>query len=365
MHFEVTMNSYKDIILFLNILNINNLRIRNFISEGLLNTFLEIRFENIDKLLFLTDKEKNNIKLNFKKFSLEDYKYKLEISGIKYVTILDENYPDRLRNIYNAPAIIYYKGNRNINFNNCLAVVGTRKPTEYGLWATKKIITELTGHDICIVSGMATGIDACAHNTAIENNIPTIGILASSLEIRYPKSNNYLYDKMQNELLISEFPLFTNPQKQNFIFRNRIISGLSFGTLIVQAAEKSGSLITAKYAIEQNRDLFVVPGNINSEYSKGCNNLIKFGAKMVQSGLDILEDIPFIKEINKINIINDNYNFSNKHLEVINVLSGNILSINNISILTKINIGELYKIIFELESKNVVLNVKEDFYTLN
>ncbi|MFM1581960.1 DNA-processing protein DprA [Helcococcus bovis] len=359
------MNTYNDVILFLNILKINNLRIRNFISEGLLNIFLDIKAENIDKLLFLNDNEKENIKYNFNKFNLEDYKYKLEIAGIKYITILDKNYPQRLRNIYDAPAIIYYKGNKKINFNNCLAVVGTRKPTEYGIWATKRIISELAGYDICIVSGMATGIDSYAHNTAIENNISTIGVLASSLEIRYPKSNNYLYDKMENELLISEFPLFTNPQKQNFVFRNRIISGISFGTLVIQAAEKSGSLITAKYAIEQNRDLFAVPGNINNVYSQGCNNFIKLGAKIVQSGKDIIEDIPFIKERNRINLVNNNYDFPKKYLDVINVLSGNILSINEISNLTKIDIKELYEIIFKLEMKNIVMNIKENFYTLN
>ena len=359
------MNTYNDVILFLNILKINNLRIRNFISEGLLNIFLDIKAENIDKLLFLTDNEKENIKYNFNKFNLEDYKYKLEITGIKYITILDKNYPEKLKNIYDAPAVIYFKGKRDINFNNCLAIVGTRKPTEYGIWATKKIIKDLSGYDICIVSGMATGIDEIAHNAAIENNIPTVGVLASSLEIRYPKSNNYLYDKMENELLISEFPLFTNPQKQNFVFRNRIISGISFGTLVIQAAEKSGSLITAKYAIEQNRDLFAVPGNINNVYSQGCNNFIKLGAKIVQSGKDIIEDIPFIKERNRINLVNNNYDFPKKYLDVINVLSGNILSINEISNLTKIDIKELYEIIFKLEMKNIVMNIKENFYTLN
>ena len=259
---------------------------------------------------------------------------------------------------------MYYKGNDIESLENCISVVGTRKPSEYGLYATKKILEGFRNYNVSIVSGMALGIDFQAHKTALDNGISTVGVLASSLEIIYPKTNLNLYNKMTNSLLISEFPLGTQPIKRNFIFRNRIISGLSYATIVIEAMDKSGSLVTSKYAIEQNRDVFAVPGNINSLNSLGTNELLKRGAKPITEASDLLQELDFIKEKSKIDV-NNNYNLDSKMLKILNLLKNEFLSIDEIYNLTKIPINELYSIILQLEFRGYIYNVKDNFYTIN
>lgn len=357
-------DSQRDIILFLNWCRISNLKILNLISENLLYKFLDINTKNISYMSILSENEKEKISYGLKKFKIDKIKYDLYSLGIKYVTILDSNYPNLLKNIYDAPAILYYKGKDIESLNNSISIVGTRKPSEYGLFATKKIVDGFKNYDVSIVSGMALGIDAKAHNLAIENNLLTIGVLASSLEIIYPKSNIELYKKMNNHILISEFPLGTSPIKRNFIFRNRVISGLSYATIVVEAMEESGSLITAKYATEQNRDVFAVPGNINSLNSKGTNSLIKRGAKPISEALDIINEFDFIKETTNLELRDFELN-DNKMIKIIDILKNEILSINQIYQKTNIPINELYSIILKLEFDGYIVNVKDNLYTIN
>lgn len=303
------MYNYRRIILFLNIIRLDNKTILNIIKNGLLDKFIDLKMKNINRLYFLKSNDKQLIKDNIDNINLDYEIHKLSLLNINFCTIIDRNYPSRLKQIYDAPSILYYKGKEIEKYENNIAIVGTRKPTDYGLWATKNIVSQLKEYDINTVSGMAIGIDACCHKTSLDCNIPTVGVLASSLEIKYPKRNLEIYDRMKNEILVSEFPLNTRPLKRNFVFRNRIISGLSLGVLVVEAYEKSGSLITANYAIEQNREVFAIPGNINNEYSKGCNKLIKKGAKIIEDAKDIIEELKYIKEIQKItNIREDDYN---------------------------------------------------------
>lgn len=359
------MYNHRRIILFLNIIGINNLRIINFISEGLLDYFLHLSKNGINRLFFLTDLEKKYIIEKYDQINIDEEINKLYELSIKYSTIIDENYPLKLKKIYNAPAIIYYKGKGFDDIDQCLAIVGTRKPTSYGKWCTNKIIQELSKFRISTVSGMALGIDAQVHLNSIESNIHTIGVLASSLEIEYPKTNKYIYDLMENNLLISEFPLGTNPIKRNFVFRNRIISGLSLGVLVIEAASESGSLITAKFALEQNRDVFAIPGNINSVYSQGCNELIKKGAKIIQNASDLIEEFSFLEEVYSIiNSNNINKNFTQEEKIIIKTLENKILSIDDMSNLTGININKLYAILVNLEMNDIVINLNGNIYSL-
>ena len=354
--------SINDALLVLNYIRKSNITILNMISTGEINSLIDINL-NRNKSSFIDEVEFSKIKDFLNNDGLEKYKEELYKRDIKYITILDENYPVYLKDIYNAPSILFYKGEFPARTNNILSVVGSRKPSEYGIWATRKIISELKNYDIQIVSGMALGIDGIAHESAINNNLDTIGVLASSVDIRYPKTNNYLYDKMDNELLISEFPLDTQPIKRNFLQRNRIIAGLSFGTLVIEAMGKSGSLITANYALEQNRQVYAIPGNINSIYSEGTNTLIKNGAKLVTNAEDIISEISFIKEVSRIKInIPDNLDENTK--KVIEILSNNIMSINDILIALNLDFGELYEIIYKLKSMNIIHNIKNDMYTL-
>jgi DNA processing protein len=229
-------------------------------------------------------------------FNLEKIKNNLIKENINFITWHEADYPALLKEISTPPFILYYQGNiENLNngHKNRLAIVGSRKHSAYA----DKIITEfipvLTENDIEIISGLALGVDALAHQTTLDNNGRTIAVLGTGLDYNsfYPRVNRALAKKIvaSGGLLLSEFPPGTQALKQNFPQRNRIISGLCQATLVIEAKIKSGSLITADYALDQNREVLAVPGNIFSEFSGGTNNLIKLGAKSINEPKDILE----------------------------------------------------------------------------
>jgi DNA processing protein len=213
---------------------------------------------------------------------------KMEISVITY---LDALYPPNLLNIYDRPAFLYVLGHLEKDDIN-LAIVGSRNASTYGRYTTDRISRELVQRGITIVSGMARGIDSCAHRGALAAKGRTIAVLGSGLDVIYPPENKKLFAAIsQNGAVISEFPLGTQPLSYHFPARNRIISGLSYGVVVVEAGEKSGSLITAKLAMEQGREVFAIPGTIDSASSRGTHSLIKQGAKLTENIDDILEDI--------------------------------------------------------------------------
>lgn len=210
------------------------------------------------------------------------------------VKFSSRNYPRLLSQIADPPKQLYCRGNIKLLNSFCFSVVGTRKLTDYGRKATEHIVSGMAGNGITIVSGLAMGIDAVAHQTALDNDIPTIAVLGSTIDDRgiSPRVNLNLAKNIlkSNGLIISEYGHKYQVFAHNFAVRDRIISGLSKGVLVVEGAEKSGSLITAKSALEQNRDVFAVPGNIFSFVSAGTNHLLKHGAKPVTSAKDILEE---------------------------------------------------------------------------
>lgn len=224
----------------------------------------------------------------------EKVKAELELidkNEIKIITYQDELYPVKLMNIYDRPPFLYVRGNLNKDDIN-IAVVGSRLASTYGKYTTEKISRELALKGLTIVSGMARGIDSVAHRGALTAHGRTIAVLGSGLDVIYPPENKKLFtDIIQNGAVISEFPLGTPPRSANFPTRNRIISGMSYGVVIVEAGEKSGSLITARLALEQGREVFAVPGSIDSAGSRGTNKLIKQGAKLIENTDDILEEI--------------------------------------------------------------------------
>jgi DNA processing protein len=202
-------------------------------------------------------------------------------------------YPPLLDEIYNPPLILYARGSLEVLANPCIAIVGTRKPTIYGLQMAQGLASDLGIRGIGIVSGLARGIDAAAHRGCIDGDGRTVAVLGCGIDVIYPKEHQQLTKKILNKgLLLSEFPPGTSPAPQNFPIRNRIISGLALGTLIIEASEYSGSLITARLAMEQNREVFALPGNLTSAQSFGPNFLIKQGAKLVQTWRDIIEELP-------------------------------------------------------------------------
>lgn len=218
----------------------------------------------------------------------------LENQGIEYITYSDESYPDLLREIHDPPCILYYKGKNVLaDHSPSIAIVGARKATPYGLAAAENIASQLSRCGINIISGLANGIDSAAHKGALSAGGCTLGVLGCGIDVIYPASNKKLYQEIieKGGMILTEFAPGTEPVTGNFPRRNRIISGLAYGTLVVEAAENSGSLITARYACEQGREVYSVPGNINNSQSSGCNLLIKDGAKLVTCGSDIMEDM--------------------------------------------------------------------------
>lgn len=219
---------------------------------------------------------------------------KLEKENVNAIAVNSEGYPPLLKEIYDPPAILYIKGGFHEDDKYSIGIVGTRKCTTYGQQAALEISQNLALAGFTIVSGLAKGIDTLAHKAAIENKGRTIAVLGCGLDFIYPRENKFLAEKIVKEnqgVLVSEYPLGSSPLKQNFPARNRIISGLSLGVLVIEAPEKSGALITARQALDQNREVFAVPGSIYSKQSLGPNNLIKIGAKLVCSHQDILDEL--------------------------------------------------------------------------
>ncbi|MBD3360131.1 MAG: DNA-protecting protein DprA [Candidatus Buchananbacteria bacterium] len=221
---------------------------------------------------------------------------KLQTENIQVITIAGENYPKLLKEIFNPPALLYIKGNlKNLNTKFNLAVVGTRKISNYGKQITPEIIKPLVQNGFTITSGLAIGVDALAHQATLETKGQTIAVLGSGIDQTsiYPSSNRYLAQNIlaNNGSIISEFPIGTMPLKHNFPTRNRIIAGLCLGTLVIEAAGSSGSLITAWHSLEQNREVFAVPGSLYNQQSIGTNKLIQKGAKLVATYQDILEEL--------------------------------------------------------------------------
>ena len=260
-------------------------------------------FKNIEELYNATKEELMQIEgigektseiiLNkSKKQNLDKHIEYMEKHNIDIISIQNVEYPDILKEIYDAPVSLYIRGNKNILKEKFVAIIGCRECTEYGRNITKNLSYNIAKSGINIVSGLAKGIDAVAHQGAVFAGGKTVAVLGNGLDTIYPKENEKLALDILKKggAIISEYPLGEKPEKQNFPERNRIVSGISKGIIVVEAKEKSGTLITVDFALEQGRDVFVVPGNINSQASIGTNDLIKQGAKIITSYKDVLEE---------------------------------------------------------------------------
>jgi len=226
------------------------------------------------------------------KISLDTEMEKLDRYSISVLTCHDREYPSRLKEIFDYPPLLYVRGSLLPEDEWCLAVVGTRRATVYGRQVTEEIVTDLARSKITIASGLARGIDSIAHRSALEAGGRSIAVFACGLDIVYPGENASLARSiMEHGALVSEHPLGTRPRAENFPRRNRIMSGLSLGVLVVEAGDTSGAMITAHIALEQNREVFAVPGSILSPTSRGTNYLIQEGAKLIRNHTDILEEL--------------------------------------------------------------------------
>lgn len=281
--------------------------------------------------------------------------------NIKMMTILDPKYPDYLKQIYDPPVALYYQGDLD-NINQFgIAVVGSRRTTYYGCHTAKKLAYDLGMRGVCVVSGLARGIDSIAHQGCLDAGGKTTAVLASGLDQIYPPENQKLFDDIikSGGLAISEYPPGMPPLQHNFPARNRIISGIVSGVLVVEAAKRSGSLITAAYALEQGREVFAVPGNIDCVLSNGTNQLIKDGAKMVMTAEDILEEFqPDFTLGNAVNSMKSNFNIlkglSTLEIKIVKLIMDGIHQIDDIISNSKISAKEANNILFMLEMKGII-----------
>lgn len=259
-------------------------------------------FGDIERAFNCSKKDFENIEgLNVKKadeflhlrdgINLDKTYEEVEKRGISVLTYDDERYPKMLKEIHNPPMVLYYKGDLfSCNLDRTVAFVGSRRASTNGRDSVRSVINDFRNTDICIVSGLAEGIDATAHRSAIENNLKTIGVIASGFDFQYPSSNKDLYEKIPKGLgaIVTEYYPTVEPLRFHFPQRNRIVTGLSYGTVVGEAALKSGALISANLTLEQGRELMCIPGSINNKNTEGVYKLLKNGATMVTSGEDVL-----------------------------------------------------------------------------
>ncbi|MCI7239374.1 MAG: DNA-processing protein DprA [Anaerococcus sp.] len=354
----------EEVILYLNFIYLNNSLILKIYDATGFDDFFEGDRKFYD---FLTDKQYEKIFSDTNIEAFKSYYDKVKRYGYDYVTFLDEDYPINLRNIDDRPAILYYKGRLDsLADKNSLAFVGSRKCTPYGRWVTKTLCTDIASYGLTTVSGLAYGIDAACHRETLDRGKRTIGVIGCGIDKIYPKQNKDLYQAMEEKgLILSEFPLGTEPVAYNFPRRNRIISGISLGTVVVEAKEKSGTMITTKCALEQGREVFAVPGNINSIYSKGTNKLIQEGAKLVLRAEDIIEELDYlIEKIEEKRTLDLSGLDKDEGLVVRYIKEYPSIGVDKLVDLTNKPVEEINYLLTSLELKDYIENIGNDEFTI-
>lgn len=282
---------------------------------------------------------------------------KLEAAGIRLLTWDDPDYPRRLRDIPNSPPVLYLRGSLTEADEWALAVVGTRRASPYGREVTRELVTALAASKITIVSGLARGIDAIAHQAALDAGGRTVAVLGSGLDTIYPSEHRRLAEAIaESGALITDYALGTPPESSNFPPRNRIISGLSLGVLVIEAGEVSGALITADIALEQGRPVFAVPGNILARSSRGTNRLIQQGAKPVLGAEDILEELNLTMVVQHAEA-RAALPVSDTEIKLLNHLSIEPIHVDSLRALSGLPIAEVSAALAMMELKGMVRQV--------
>ena len=342
------MNINNDMLWFI-LLNINNDKKLKLI----------IKYKEISIIRKYKDKirELDGANKDLELDDIENFRRYLNKEEIGYITILDNEYPENLLYIHSPPFVIFYKGNINLLEGELISIVGARNCSNYGAEVTKMIARYLGSNNITVVSGMALGIDSIAQRTVIQSSGSTIGVLGCGVDVVYPKTNIDLYRNLiKKGLIISEFLPKTKPFAYNFPRRNRIISGLSKGLIVVEAGIKSGTLITVDYALEANKIVMAVPGSIFNKNSEGCNKLISEGAHILQGIEDIDE---FFKIKNKIN----NSKYKNPIMKELMVkISNEPIHLDDILKIVNVDRKVLFELLFEMQNRNEIICLPGNYY---
>lgn len=312
-----------------------------------------------------------NTIVNGKPFGKAEQELKrAEKESVELIFFTDKKYPSRLRQIHDAPSLLYIKGN--IDFENAktVGIVGTRNSTDYGKDCVEELVKGLVPHGALIVSGLAYGIDIQAHKQALKNNLPTIGVMGSGIDVIYPAVHKDVAKKMLDMGgLVTENPMAAKPEAHNFPARNRIVAGLSDAVVIVEAAENGGALITAEIANSYNKDVFAFPGNIGQSHSTGCNNLIKSNRAHLITSVKDLEyvmnwDVTVEKPKQKETFSLEGFEAEEQHVLKVMLEKKGQASIDELSWAANIPIGHLASLLLSLEFKGVVKSLPGKLYKI-
>jgi len=293
---------------------------------------------------------------------------KYKISPLFY---LDDAYPQRLKHCADSPVLIYYKGKAELNMKRIVSIVGTRNVTAYGKKICNSLIEGLAGHDILIASGLAYGVDICAHKAALLNGLPTVGVMAHGLDKIYPAVHRSIAEKMlENGGLLTDFMSKTQPDAQNFPKRNRIVAGMADATIVIESKEEGGSLITADIANSYSRDVFAFPGKADDEFSVGCNRLIKNNkAGLIESSDDVLRLMSWEKNPKKVKANPQKslfLNLSPDEEKVVSIIrEKNNINVDELSFASHLSQGKLSMLLLNLELTGVVRSMPGKMYCLN
>ena len=303
---------------------------------------------------------------SIEKFTEKELK-KLEKLGGRLITIWDQEYPQLLKKIYDPPILFYILGEFAESDQYSIAIVGTRQPTNYGKVQAEKISMDLARQGITIISGMARGIDSIAHNSAIKSGGRTIAVVGSGLDVIYPAENKKLFEKIAEcGAVVSEFTLGTKPDAQNFPRRNRIISGLSLGVIVIETGATGGAMQTAAFALDQNREVFALPGNVGVKQAEGTNLLIqKSEAELIISAEDVINELELkLKPVLGKNIPKQQIDLSLFEEKLINVLKAEPLQIDKIASLANMTTSECLVNLLSLEFKGLVKQLPGKMFAL-
>jgi len=368
-----TFQQFAQLRFLLSIEGIGPVKIRNLLSSfHSIDNILEAdpaKLSGVDGIgVFLAKKfseAKKSLQQSFATFEKEFSA--LQAHNIKALSFFDDDYPELLKRIYDPPMILYVKGDFTAKDDFPIAIVGTRQPTQYGKIQAEKFSSELASQGITITSGLARGIDSAAHQAALKANGRTIAVLGCGMNVIYPPENKHLYEEIPNNgLLISEFPLNTKPDAQNFPSRNRIISGLSLGCIVIESGLKGGALQTAEFALDQGREVFAIPGNLGVKQAEGTNTLIQQGnAKLVKNPEDILVELELkLKPVIGKTIPKPHIDLNLFEQKILNSLENKELQIDSIAAQTGFSTSDCLINLLTLEFKGLVKQLPGKIFVL-
>lgn len=343
--------------LWLILVNLSNYQKRKLIDRYKTAENVYNNFEDIIKENEIISKKLKNFQKDDLYYEISNLKDKLSRENIGYITYANPLYKEKLRGIIAAPFFLFYMGNIAVINKKSIGVVGARKCSNYGLTVTKLLTKELITNNITLISGGARGIDSVAHKTALENDGYNISVLGCGIDIAYPAENKKLFSKIAEKgVVISEFLLGTQPLRENFPRRNRIISGLSDGVIVVEASEKSGSLITARYANDQEKTVIAIPGSILYSGASGSNKLLRDGAHICTD----LQDLRTLLGLEYVNV--SRATDIPEKSEILELVTDSPVHIDEIFKKTSFDRGALYALLFEMQIKSEIICLPGNYY---